>query len=179
MPTSPEPRRRGACGARSWAAQLRDAAGATLIELVISIVIVAIAVTGTLLSINRTVRSSADPMIVKQALAVAEAYLEEVLLRDYYDPDLGAVGGICPLAEASRDLYDNICDYDLLDDSGARDQDGNAIAGLGSYRVRISVDAAGAALGGLAGSAQVVRVDVRVTNVGVVDITLSGYRTNY
>ena len=179
MSTSPEPRRRGASGARGWAAQLCDTAGVTLIELVISISIVAIAATGTLLSINRTVRSSADPMIVKQALAVAEAYLEEVLLRDYYDPDLGAIGGICPANEASRDLYDNLCDYDLLDDSGARDQDGNAIAGLGDYRVRITVEDTGATLGALAGSAQVVRVDVRVTNSPVVDITLSGYRTNY
>ena len=67
----------------------------TLIDLIISITIVGIAVTGTLLSINRSVRSSADPLIAQQALIVAGAYLEEILLNDYYDPDLGALGGVC------------------------------------------------------------------------------------
>ena len=96
MSTHPEP-------PRSPAARLREASGVTLIELVISITIVGIAVTGTLLSINRSVRSSADPLVVQQALVVAGAYLEEILVNDYYDPDLGAVGGVCPATEASRD----------------------------------------------------------------------------
>lgn len=159
--------------------RLRDTSGVTLVELVLSIVIIGVTVTGTFLAINRTVRSSADPMIVKQALAIGEAYLEEILLKDYYDPDLGAGGGICPAVEATRDLYDNLCDYDTLDDSGAEDHDGNAIAGLESYRVRVSVETAGANLGALTGDTEVVRVDVRVTHSSVVDLTLSGYRTNF
>lgn len=166
MPTSPE--------------RLRDTSGVTLVELVLSIVIISVTVTGTFLAINRTVRSSADPMIVKQALAIGEAYLEEILLKDYYDPDLGAGGGICPLVEpAGRPEYDNVCDYDTLDDSGAEDHDGNAITGLESYRVRVAVETAAANLGALTGDTEVVRVDVRVTHGSVVDLTLSGYRTNF
>ncbi len=159
--------------------RLRDTGGVTLIELIISISIVAVAVTGTLLSINRTVRSSADPMVVRQALSIGEAYLEEILLKGYYDPDLGAAGGVCPAVEASRDLYDNICDYDLHSDAGARDQDNNAIAGLTSYQIDVAVETVTATLGALVGDPAVVRVDVTVASGAEVNFTLSGYRTNY
>ncbi len=171
MPTSRE--------LRGGRARLGDASGVTLIELVISISIVAIAVTGTLLSISRSVRSSADPLIVHQALAVGEAYLEEVLLKEYYDPNLGAGGGVCPMSEASRDLYDNLCDYDGLADAGARDQNNVAVVGLEGYNVAIAVEETTATLGALTGDPDVVRVDVTVSNGNVVNLTLSGYRTNY
>ncbi len=85
---------------------------------------------------------------------------------------------MCPAPEASRDIFDNVCDYDLLDDSGARRQDGGAITGLEAYRVRTTVDQA-ATLNGLSGAAQVLRVDVRVTRDSRIDLTLSGYRTRY
>ncbi len=172
MSTHPEPR-------RSLAARVSETSGFTLIELVISITIVGIAVTGTLLSINRSVRNSADPLVVQQALAVAGAYLEEILLMGYYDPDLGAGFGVCPAKELSRDLYDNVCDYDTLTDVGARDQDNTAIPGLGGYTITVSVEAANANLGTLNGPTQVIRVDVNVNDGAIVDFTLSGYRTNY
>ena len=172
MSTHPERR-------RNFAARLRETSGVTLIELIIAITIVGIAVTGTLLSINKSVRSSADPLVVQQGLIVAEAYLEEILLNDYYDPDLGAVGGVCPAKEASRDLYDNVCDYDSLTDVGARDQDNFAIPGLGGYTIAVAVETANANLDTLNGPTQVIRVDVNVTDGAVVDFTLSGYRTNY
>jgi MSHA pilin protein MshD len=146
--------------------------------MVIAIAVIAIALGGTLAVMNRTVRGSADPMLLEQSVSIAEAYLEEILLRSYYDPDLGAGGGACPGPEGSRPLYDNVCDYDALDDADAIDQSGTAMAGLSSYRVRVEVDAA-ANLGGLAGSAEVLRVDVRVSHSDRVDITLSGYRGNY
>jgi MSHA pilin protein MshD len=152
--------------------------GATLIELVISIVIISIAILGTLEVMRTTTLGSADPMLLKQATAIAEAYLEEILLKPFYDPDSGAGGGVCPTAEASRDLYDNVCDYNGLDDAGAVDQNGSAVAGLGTYRVRVSVDSA-ATLGALSGPADVMRADVRVTHSDRVDSTLSGYRTRY
>jgi MSHA pilin protein MshD len=144
----------------------------------LAITIIGIALTGTLLVMNQTTRHSADPMIFEQAGSIAEAYLEEVLLKSYYDPDTGAGGGICPAAEATRDLYDNVCDYNGLSDSGAKDQDGNAITGLGAYQVQVTVDTT-AALNGLSGSTDVVRVDVRVSDGTLVDFTLSGYRTEY
>jgi len=153
-------------------------AGVTLVELVVSLVVMAIALAGTLQVMDATAGASADPMVLQQASAIADSHLEEILLRPFYDPDTGAGGGGCPAPEASRALYDNVCDYHGLDDSGARDQTGAAVAGLAAYRVRVNVDSA-ASLGSLSGPADVLRVDVRVTHTDVVDLSVSGYRTRY
>ncbi len=163
---------------RKRLACLKREAGVTLIELVLAVSIIGIALSGTLAVMQRTVMGSADPMLSEQALAIGEAYLEEVLAKPFYDPDLGSGGGVCPTAEASRPLYDNICDFSGLDDSGARNQAGTLITGLGTYRVRIAVDTS-SNLGALTGSSTVVRVDVRVTFTDQVDQTLSGYRTQF
>jgi MSHA pilin protein MshD len=156
----------------------RNIAGVTLIELTVSIMIIAISVSGTLLLVATATRHSADPMLERQAVAIADAYLEEILLRPFYDPDLGAGGGSCPAPEGSRSLFDNVCDYDGLDDAGAQDQGGSAIPGLGAYRVRVDVDTT-ATLNTLSGAADVLRADVRVTHPSQIDLTLSGYRARF
>jgi len=63
--------------------------GISLIELIMFIVIVSVALAGILLVMNATTRSSADPLIHKQALAIAESLLEEVELMPFTfcDPD--------------------------------------------------------------------------------------------
>jgi MSHA pilin protein MshD len=63
--------------------------GVTLVELIVFIVVVGTAAMGVLLAIDVAARSSADPMIQKQALAVAESLLEEAQLQPftYCDPD--------------------------------------------------------------------------------------------
>jgi len=55
----------------------------TLIELIVFVVIVSVALAGVLTVLNITSRTSADPMIRKQALAVAESVLEEVMLQPF------------------------------------------------------------------------------------------------
>ena len=63
--------------------------GISLVELIMFIVIISVALTGILLVMNQTTAHSADPMIRKQALAIAESILEEVELMPftYCDPD--------------------------------------------------------------------------------------------
>lgn len=146
----------------------RRACGATLIELVVALVVVGIALAGTLQVFGASVRAGADSLVTEQGAAVARAYLEEILAKDFAAPP-------CPPPEPSRALYDTVCDYQGLDDAGARDQQEAVLPGLGAYRVRVTVDGA-AVLGGLSPS-DVVRVDVRVTLGSVLDTTLSGYRT--
>ena len=80
--------------------------GLSLVELLVSIVIVGIAA-GTVLGVfSTTTGSSADPMIRHQAAAIAEAYLEEVLLRPFDDPD-GSDG------EVARADFDDIDDSEM------------------------------------------------------------------
>ena len=174
--------------------------GTTLIELLASIVIVSVATVGLMLVISGVIARSADPLVEHQAAAIAEAYLEEVILAGFCDPDFpapgnscrqdctasacsaGACGGVGPLKEASRDLYDDVCDYHGLNDSGARDRSGAAIAGLAGYDVSVAVVDSGVTLGSPALSAaagEVVRIDVTVSHVGLDnDLVLSAFRAN-
>lgn len=145
-------------------------AGVTLVELLVSIVIVAIAA-GTILGLLATTTgASADPLLRHQASAIAEAYLEEVLLRPFADPD-GADG------EGSRDAFDDLDDYDGLVDAGARDQFGNPIPGLDAYTVSVSVVPSSTLPGVPGGDA--FRVDVLVSRGSDINLLLSGYRTRY
>jgi len=145
--------------------------GTTFVELVISIVVISVAVTGVLLAITRNTASSADPLLQHQAIAIAEAYLEEILEKPFVDPNGGE-------PEASRDLYDDIDDYNVISNEVPTDQMGNPMAGLSAYRV--SVDVVNEALGpagnpSVSGDTFRVTVTVTVPNGDV--IPLSGYRT--
>jgi MSHA pilin protein MshD len=148
--------------------KLKREGGMTLIELVMSIVIIAIAVGGVLGLLAQTSGHSADAMIISQAVSIGEAYAEEIGLQSFDDPD-GADG------EAARADYDDVDDYDGLTDAGARDQFGNALPGLSGYTVSVSVQSS-SALTGVA-SGDVHRIDVRVVNAPYVDLTLTRYRT--
>lgn len=169
--------------------------GATLVELVISIVIISVGLTGLLFVINRNVLSSADPMVQHQAVAIAEAYLEEILAKEFCEPgntcQAGTAnpGATCTPCAAppppARTVRDSICDYaGHADSSGAgagpRDQNNNAL-GLDDYAVQVAVVQDNTAtLGALRGdTCDVMRVDVTVTGPTGVSFTLSGYRTNY
>ena len=142
--------------------------GATLVEVVISIVVIAVAVTAVLGVLSTTVGRSADALIVTQAVSVANAYLEEISLKSFTDPD-GMDG------EASRIDFDDVDDYNGLVDAGAADQFGNPIAGLGGYTVSVAVTPSGALPG--VPPADAMLVNVRVQFAPYVDYTLSSYRT--
>ena len=144
--------------------------GTTLIELVIAIVIISIAALPILMVLSTSVGNSADPMIRHQAVAIAEAYLEEIALRSFADPD--GVDG-----EASRDLYDDVDDYNGLVDAGARDQFGNALAGLGDYTVTVAVTAS-SALPSIA-LTDLFLISVTITHAANIDFTVSAYRANF
>ena len=149
---------------------MRRQRGVTLIELVVAITIVAIAVGGVLGAIAAISRRSADAMVQQQAIAIAQAYLDEILQRWVVDP-AGSP------ANTGRASWDTVDEYNGLSDSGAHDQYGNAIAALSGYNVSVAVTASGA-LGGIASSAAR-RIDVTVTHAPNVSVVLTGYRTSY
>jgi MSHA pilin protein MshD len=146
----------------------RRDSGATLIELIIAIVVISIAASAVLGVLSSTAGRSADAMVLSQAVSIAEAYLEEISLKAFADPD--GVDG-----EAARASFDDVDDYDGLVDNGARDQFGTALAPLSQYTVTVTV-AATTALAGVPG-ADAERIDVRVTYPGNGSVALTGYKT--
>ena len=144
------------------------ARGVTLVELIVSIVVIGVALAGVMVVIVRNTSASADPLIWHQAVIVGEAYLEEILTKNF------TADGV----EASRDLYDDVMDYNGLTDSPPRDQNGTAIAALAGYSVNVQV--ATAALNDITlASGNAVRAQVTVTMPTGGSVVVSGYRTNY
>lgn len=141
----------------------RRQSGFTLVELIIFIVIVAVSVAGILLVMNTVVASSADPLIRKQALALAESIMEEILQKNFGDPD-----GLPNVVEVNRTLFDDVDDYNGQTNAVFTDLP----AALSTYVIGIAV--APATLNGMS----VKRVGVTVSR-GRESITLTGYRGNY
>ena len=161
--------------------------GATLVELVISIVIIGVSVAGVLLVMNLTSSHSADPMIQHQGVAIAEAYLEEILPLPFDEAAASGSpeGALGPDAgETGRADYDDVNDYDGLNDAGARGLQNPAtvITGLDAYTVAVTVvnDGGLGPAGQQVTAGDALRIQVRVTHSsGLVDLTLSGHRTRY
>lgn len=162
--------------------------GFTLIELIVFIVIVSAALAGVLTILNQTTRSSADPMIRKQALAVAEALLEEVMAKPFTwcDPDdaqaataMSAVGCAAevfgPEAGEVRDTFDNVNDYNGLPPTDVN------ITGVGvraPYTAAVAV--AATALNGITvASANALLVTVTVIAPNGEAVQLQGIRTRH
>ena len=148
--------------------------GMTLIELIMFMVIVGVAMAGIVSAINFNVRHSADPVVKKQALAIAESMLEEVMLQNFSDPDGGA-----NVVEASRDLYDDIDDYHNYSRNGISSINAPSatIAGLEGYTVSVKIDSA-IDLNGISGG-KAKRITVTVTGPLSTTVLLEGYRTDY
>lgn len=152
--------------------------GVTLIELIVFIVIVSVALAGVLSVFNITVKSSADPLQPKQALAIAEGILEEVLLKSYCDPDAAGTDMTTKpptcgtnVVEASRALYDSVDDYNTFNLANATTVSGSYTAT--GYVVDVSVSTT------TVNAQQAKEIRVTVTPPIGSAIVLYGYRTNY
>lgn len=151
----------------------RSARGFTLVEIVVLIVVMAAALVGLLLVFQTTVRASADPQVRKQAFAVAEALLDEILLASY-DPLPGT---------GARANFDDVADYAGYSTAGGmRDIQNNPVAGLEAYdvaNVAVTVVSLNDAGGVLTPVAEAMRVTVTITGPAGVSVALDGYRLRY
>jgi MSHA pilin protein MshD len=191
----------------TWNLERRRSLGLSLVELIVFIVIVSAAVAGVLGALSLATRSSADPMIQKQALAVAEAVLEEVQLMPftYCDPDdpqaataqsavVGATG--CTAAASVEAIgaeatppygpetrlsvttpFDNVNDYNGFS-MGPGIIDISGAAITGLGAYTATVSVASQALGAILASDSLL-ITVTVTGPGNTTATLHGYRVRY
>lgn len=176
--------------------QWRRQRGLTFIELIMFIVIVSIAVTGVLLMMHLATSHSADPQRRKQALAIAEALLEEVQGSrfTFCDPedtkaeeaesvnDCATTVENAGLEAGNQRPFDNVNDY--VSAYGTPASISNDVAGQPfptGYTAAVTVFAE--PLNGIASdttpaNTNVLRIRVAVT-YGSDEIVLDGYRTRY
>jgi MSHA pilin protein MshD len=146
----------------------RRVRGMTLMELILAIVVIGVGLAGVLVAFNQAVFRSADPMVRKQMLAIAEEMMEEITLKPYGDP--GAAPAVC-----ARAAFDDIGDFNgyTTGVDGICDIDGNDIPSLDTYNVTVAVT-----VNALPNGVDARRIEVTVTHGGEA-LTLVGYRTGW
>lgn len=155
--------------------------GISLIELVLAIVILSVGVAGLVSAFMTSVAGSADPLVNKQMLSIAEQLMEEITLQPFAPaaPAQANIPGPC----AARDTFNDVFDYHgLQTTNGFCTSDGTSIPNLAAYNVQVAVNAA-AALNtstntGNLGGGDVYRITITVTH-GANNMQLVGWRTNY
>jgi MSHA pilin protein MshD len=174
--------------------------GLSLIEVVVAIVVIGIGLTGLAVLYNQVTRASVDPMVRKQALAIAASLLEEIELKPFTkcdpdDPNVFTPGGACTTTEVigteggetryAIPRFDNVSDYDQFKmGSGMPDPDvktvnGTVIPELASYSVSVTVSEASADFTGVALN-DALKILVTVSHPGSgLNVSLQGYRLRY
>lgn len=111
-----------------------SARGFTLLETIMAIVIIGVGVAGVLSVFNVNVRNSADPVVRKQLMAIAEGMLEEIALRPYAGPTVETS------AACARANFDDLGDYHLYPaNNQVCDVEGVPIAALAGYWMQVRV----------------------------------------
>lgn len=167
------------CHERTTGAQ----SGATLVELVITIVIISVAIAGTVGAFSLIAGRSADPLNQTRAVALAQIYIDEILGRRY---DEGTpVGGVpkqpgCTIntEEGNRADYDDVDDYNAIASAAPQNAEGMSLGTeYSQFSVSVSVQCAGTEIGLPADDAK--RVDLSITDPSGQAYIFSVYRANY
>jgi MSHA pilin protein MshD len=176
--------------------------GVSLIETVIFIVVLGIGFGAIFVLYNGATRGSVDPLVRKQALAIATSLIEEIELRGftYCDPNDPAVytatsTADCTTAEAlgpepgetryADPRFNNVNDYagfPAMSGAGIKDIANNPISatGLNGYSVTIAVaNITGGELPLVTNTNDALRITVSVSGPTGVSVTLQGYRLRY
>ncbi|MCD8523439.1 MAG: type II secretion system GspH family protein [Saccharospirillaceae bacterium] len=119
--------------------------GLTLVELVIMLIIISVALAGSLKAFSLLSGRSSDALLQSRSISLAQIYLDEILARQF-DENTGPAGvppynGVCRITDdgESRAQYDDVDDYNGInaEDPALMDQ---SLAGLyNGYRVSIEV----------------------------------------
>lgn len=153
---------------------LAPAAGVSLIEAVLFMVVVSVALAVLVKAFDQAAVASADPVLRRQSLAIAQSLLEEISFKDFANPSPGGYAG--PYNAATRSQFDDVMDYNGLTLNGISDLSGAAVAGLAGYRADVTVTAA--AFGAVPAGAGW-RITITTTDPAGRTLALDGYRANY
>jgi len=168
--------------------------GVTLVELVISIVVLSIAMVAMMNSFSLSMSHSADPLWRNKSLKLAQLYLDEILSKNY--DELTPVGGIPVVANPScaslgsdgvgasaetRATYDDVDDYNGIDDLPPKNLTNSIDSSYALYRVTVEVTCDGDSVGATGGTADnnAKKITVTVTPPDQSPMTFAAYKANY
>jgi len=168
----------------------RKQRGVTLIELVISIVVLSIAIVAMMNSFSVSMRHSADPLWRNKSLKLAQLYLDEILAKNYDEST--PLGGIpfepTPLCSSlnsdgseTRETFDDVDDYNGVDDLPPVNLSNSIDVSYALYRVTVEVTCDGDNVGATGGTSDnhAKKITVIVTPPGQSPMTFAVYKGNY
>lgn len=145
----------------------RRTRGFTLPEMVLVIVVLGVGLAGVLIAFSTVGRGSADPVLQKQMLSIAEEMMEEIQLRPYV-----AVPNVAP-SGCARNTFNDIQDYNGYATTNTICAiDGSPIPALSSYSVAVGLQPV------TVSGVSLMKISVTVSQGGQ-SLTLTGYRSNY
>jgi MSHA pilin protein MshD len=157
--------------------------GATLVELVITIVIISVGIAGVVGAFSLITTRSADPLNQTRAVKLAQLYMDEILTQKYDDqtPQGGVPrysGGCTIGAETgeTRSTFDDVDDYHELNGSPST-ATGAPLSGYSGFSITVSVVCAGDEVGLPTSEAK--RIDLEVIAPGDQSFVFSAYRANF
>jgi MSHA pilin protein MshD len=125
--------------------KIQGSKGFSLVELVISIVVLGIALGALSSSLFLGVGRSSDPLLQSKMTQLSQAYLDEILSMRYQEntPLGGGSVGTCSIngseaGESSRSLFDDVDDYDGLSEP-ANFLDSTTPSNYAGYTVNVAV----------------------------------------
>ncbi len=144
-----------------------DQRGITLIDVILVIILLALAIPPMIALFIQVVQGSTFGVTVARANALAATLVEEIRSKQWDENapaaslPLGAEGG------ETRLTYDDVDDFDTLNESPPRDSQGTILAGFNGFRQQVSVcyvanSALDTCLG--AGTSNYKRITVTVTD---------------
>lgn len=159
----------------------------TLIEMVITITILSIALVSITGVISASINRSANPLIQHKTVLLAQAYFDEILSKRFAEQT--PVGGVPPATSAdvcvvgsdmgeTRRQFDDVDDYDSLDEMPPQLQSGVTLNGYSDYRVQITVICSGTSLG-LTNNYDAKKITVTIDPPAMGEITFTAYQANY
>ena len=161
--------------------------GATLVELVITIVIISVAIAGVVGAFALISGRNADPLNQTRAVALAQIYMDEILSRRYdEDTPIGGTPRVmltgCPIGletgENSRTDYDDVDDYNVIANAAPENADGAPlIADYDNFQVTVTVQCAGDEIGLSVNEAK--RINLTINDPSGLDFEFSVYRANF
>ena len=168
--------------------------GFTLVELVMTIVIIGVASVGITAALGFGLRHQSDGISYARSVTLAQAYMEDIMGKRYDENT--PIGGVpacspsttpCSLAAnfndgESRHQFDDVDDFNGVDDSPPLNVDGTDRDAFARYRVQVNVAYANAAQisgFGLTDTTDAKIITVTVTSPGTNPLTFQAIRTNF
>lgn len=155
--------------------------GVTLVELVITIVLISVAIAGVVGGFSLVVGRSSDTLFQSRTTAIGQAYLDEILSRRF-DQETGT-GGVPPYDDfcrvqpggGDRDTFEAVDDYDDIDGESPQLVSGAFGAEYSDYSVSVAINCDDSV--GVGEDAK--RIDVTVEPPQGPDMVFTAYKGNF